>query len=302
MQSESSSQIRSLFRGSSSILGLSSRKLDWNGFTIEHHKVAVGEKPETALEQPFVAVWTERCCGELQDSRGKFVPFSKRPGSINLLPTGLVVPWRLSSSTEVTVVAFETEFVNSVEEELDRRLTMPFLGKLAIEDPQLSMLVSLLMRESDSGGLHGRIYGESLAQAIAIRFIHLGRGERLRETVYRRISSSESVRRVLDRMHDELQADLSLRTLAAETGYSRRHFLRIFEEATGCSPHQYLLQLRMRRAKELIRTTSMPLIDIAAHSGFSSQSHMSQIFRRFCDATPGQMRKDLTCSRKEDSC
>jgi transcriptional regulator GlxA family with amidase domain len=67
----------------------------------------------------------------------------------------------------------------------------------------------------------------------------------------------------------------------------------MFEEATGHTPHRYLLHLRLCHAMELIRKRSMPLVDVAAVSGFSSQSHMSLVFRRLRGATPGQMRRLL---------
>jgi AraC family transcriptional regulator len=209
---------------------------------------------------------------------------------------GAVPSLRLSSSIELVVVAFEREFIESVETELEERLTGPLSGKLAIEEPELSMLVSLLMKECDSGGLRGRLYAESLAHAIAILFLHISRGERTGDSVYRHVSSPQSIRRVLNRIHAEFDKNLNINSLASESGYSRRHFLRIFEEVTGYTPHQYLLQLRIKHAKELLRKTSMPLIDIAAYSGFASQSHMSQIFRKFCASTPSQVRRNLSLS------
>jgi AraC family transcriptional regulator len=293
MQPESNSHIRSLLRGSS-MIGQSSCNLGWEGFTVERHEVSAGEKPETILNQHFVVVWTGGPChGERPNLRGEFVAFSKSRGCVTLLPTGLIPSLRLSSSAEATVVAFDPEFIRSVEGELEQRSSASFTGKLALEEPELSTLVAILMKECASGGHEGRIYAESLAHAIAVRFLHLGKGEQPRGSAYRHVASPQSIRRVLDRMHEEFNTDLSLSTLAAETGYSRRHFLRMFEDATGYTPHQYLLQLRIKRAKELLKKTLMPLIDIAAHSGFSSQSHMSQSFRKYYDATPGQIRREL---------
>jgi AraC family transcriptional regulator len=175
MQSASNPHISSLLIGSS-MLSHSSLKLGWDGFTIERHEVNAGEKSETTTEQHFVAVWTGApCYGERPNLRGEFVPFSKKRGSVTLLPMGLAPPLRLSSSTEATVVVFEPQFIEGIENELEQRLTAPFLGKLGLEELESSKLVSLLMQECDSGGLHGRIYAESLAHAIAIRFLHLSR-------------------------------------------------------------------------------------------------------------------------------
>jgi AraC family transcriptional regulator len=100
------------------------------------------------------------------------------------------------------------------------------------------------------------------------------------------------LQRVVERMHD-LVADLDLQALAAESGYSRSHFLRMFEAATGLTPHRYLLQLRLERAQELIRKGSTSLIDIAALCGFSSHAHMSRIFRQLLGVTPSRYRRNL---------
>jgi AraC family transcriptional regulator len=294
MENTGSPHIRSLLRGSE-IVGPSSVELGWNGFCVERHEIAAGEKPAVALQQYFVAVWSGApSYGERPNLRGQSVVFAKRPGSISLLPAGQAPPLRLSSSTEITVVAFEPAFIARAEASLERKVNAPFLEKLVIEDPELSTLVSLLMKECEAGGVHGRIYAESLAYAIAMRFVYLVREERHERSPYRPISSPQSIHRVLERLHIEFALDLNLSTMAAQSGYSLRHFLRIFEEATGRTPHRYLLHLRLKHATELIRKRSMPLVDIAVACGFSSQSHMSRVFRKLCGATPGEIRRMAT--------
>jgi AraC family transcriptional regulator len=296
MHNTSSPHIRSLLRGSE-IIGASSLALGWDGFCVERHQVAAGEKPAVALHHHFVAVWSGACYGQRPNLRGQSIAFSKRLGSVSLLPVGQAPPLRLSSSAEITVVAFEPTFIAHVEAGFERKLINPFLEKVSIEDPTLATLVSLLMKECDTGGLQGRIYAESLANAIATRFIHLAKGGRVVGAAYGHASSAQTIVRVLDRMHAEFTTNLSLSALAAQSGYSRRHFLRIFEEATGQTPHQYLLHLRLKYAKELLRKKSMSLVEVAAASGFSSQSHMSGVFRKLYGATPGQMRRmiDVAC-------
>jgi AraC family transcriptional regulator len=296
MQQAGSPHIRSLLRGSE-IVGRSSIELGWNGFTIEHHKIAAGEKAAIALQQHFVAVWSGApCYGERPNLRGEASNFSKRTGSVTVLPGREAPPLRLSSSTEITIVAFDPAFIARSEEDLERKFNTPFLEKLGVEDSEISTLVSLLMKECGTGGLHGRLYPESLAHAIAVRFVYLGRGKRVEMEAYRPMSSRQTIRPVLERMHADFAADLSLSTLAAQCGYSRRHFLRMFEEATGQPPHRYLLLLRLKHAKELMRKRSMPLVDIATASGFSSQSHMSRAFRKIWGISPGQLRRTVSTS------
>ncbi len=96
---------------------------------------------------------------------------------------------------------------------------------------------------------------------------------------------------VLERMKADLAADLDLNTLAAESGYSRSHFLRTFRAAMGCSPHQWLTRLRGERAKTMLRENSMSLIDIALDCGFSSHAHFSNTFRQIVGVTPSEYRR-----------
>lgn len=100
------------------------------------------------------------------------------------------------------------------------------------------------------------------------------------------------LQRVIERMQD-VHADLDLRTLAAETGYSERHFIRMFRATTGQTPHRFLVQLRLERATRLLQQRRASLIDVAASCGFSSHAHMTQVFRRVLGVTPSEYRNAL---------
>ncbi len=99
------------------------------------------------------------------------------------------------------------------------------------------------------------------------------------------------LQRVLDRMNVDLAADLDLNTLAAESGYSRSHFLRTFRAVMGCSPHRWLTRLRVEQAKTILREQSISLIDIALACGFSSHAHFSNTFRQIVGVTPSDYRR-----------
>jgi len=79
--------------------------------------------------------------------------------------------------------------------------------------------------------------------------------------------------------------------LAGMCALSEYHFARMFRESFGLPPHQYLLARRVNRAKELLRSSSLPLSEIALACGFSSASHFTNRFRQAMGATPGEYRK-----------
>jgi AraC family transcriptional regulator len=94
-------------------------------------------------------------------------------------------------------------------------------------------------------------------------------------------------------METELDSDMTLTLLAAESGYSRTHFYRMFMAATGQTPHRYLLELRLKKAESLLADPSLSLIDIAFACGFSSHAHFSTAFRSRFGFSPSAFRRNL---------
>ncbi|MBU1002731.1 MAG: AraC family transcriptional regulator [Proteobacteria bacterium] len=93
-------------------------------------------------------------------------------------------------------------------------------------------------------------------------------------------------------MDEHCAQDISLDELAGLAHLSPYHFLRVFHRAVGAPPHAYLMNSRIRRARQLLRT-QMRLADIAQETGFSDQAHFTTTFRRFTGLTPGNYRKHL---------
>jgi AraC family transcriptional regulator len=99
---------------------------------------------------------------------------------------------------------------------------------------------------------------------------------------------------VLELMNAELDADLSLSALAEESGYSRAYFMRMFKAEMGVTPHSYLLELRLRKAQEMVASCFATLIDIALSCGFSSHTYFTEVFRRRFGIAPSLYRKTLS--------
>jgi AraC family transcriptional regulator len=99
------------------------------------------------------------------------------------------------------------------------------------------------------------------------------------------------LRHIKKYMEENLQDNLSLDELARETNYSRGHFLRMFRAATGRPPHRYLMERRIELAKSMLLAEGMSLIDIAARCGFSSQSHLTRVFRKQIGVTPSVFKR-----------
>jgi len=88
--------------------------------------------------------------------------------------------------------------------------------------------------------------------------------------------------------------DIKLRVLAESLGMSPRNFSRRFQRATGGSPREYLLRVRMEVAKERLRTTQLQVAEIAYQVGYSDLSYFSRIFNRSEGCMPHTFREEVT--------
>jgi AraC-like DNA-binding protein len=98
------------------------------------------------------------------------------------------------------------------------------------------------------------------------------------------------LQQVLDYIQTHLDRDLSLAELAETLNLSPTYFATAFKQAIGVSPHQYVIQQRVGRAKLMLKKTDLAISDMALQVGFSSQSHLNQQFKRLTGMTPKQIR------------
>lgn len=84
---------------------------------------------------------------------------------------------------------------------------------------------------------------------------------------------------------------ISVATLARLNNLCTGHFHDLFRRLNGITPGQYLLESRMKHARELVLGSGLPIIDIAEQVGFSSQSALTHAFRRHYGETPGRLRR-----------
>jgi len=99
--------------------------------------------------------------------------------------------------------------------------------------------------------------------------------------------------RVKDRLHAGFRDGLRMRDLAREAGVHPVHLARVFRKFERRTPGDYLQQLQVRAACELLRDRECPLAGIAVDCGFADQSHLTRVFRRRTGTTPARFRAML---------
>ena len=148
--------------------------------------------------------------------------------------------------------------------------------------------------------------GAQVSQLISEQFIvDRVRSDRDRQYVPLRAQigvSHESLIRVAQLMEENIERPLSLDEIAAATGLSRRQIERLFKRHLNCVPKRYYLQMRLRRARELLLQTSMPIIDITTACGFQSPPHFSRCYRAQFGCPPSAERQSRQGKPDAGSC
>ncbi len=104
---------------------------------------------------------------------------------------------------------------------------------------------------------------------------------------------SELLKALVRRICAEPERNWDFETEAAKFHVTAIHFRRIFKEITGLPPQQFLIETRLNKAAELLKSTSSPIKEIAALSGWENVFYFSRLFRRKYYLSPLQYRKEF---------
>ena len=163
-------------------------------------------------------------------------------------------------------------------------------------DPRLGALVAAVNAEMVTGFPSGRLFLDSVEQAIAVALVNDHAVRHRPVQIYRGGLGSVRLRRVKQLVDAKLGDDLSLDEMAQSVGLSTAHFARMFRKSTGETPHQFVLRQRLERAKAMLRAPDARVLDVAVACGFKTQQHFAQVFRDFWGVSPTEYRQDIVGS------
>jgi AraC family transcriptional regulator len=170
---------------------------------------------------------------------------------------------------------------------------LEIIDRLAVRDPLIQQLGVALLTELQTNAPLGRLYAETLIHTLAMHLVRYHSTLWLPSMTTSGGLPFQKLSRVLDYINDHLDTDVSLADLATSIDLSSYHFTRLFKQSMGMAPHQYLIEQRIDAAKRLLATTHFSIADIAYQVGFSSQSHLTTLFRRHVGMTPAAYRNAL---------
>ena len=155
---------------------------------------------------------------------------------------------------------------------------------------QVEAIAQLIMTEFQQNSTGNQLYVDSLANILAVNLLRQFATSQRQLPRYEGGLPQRQLMQVLDYIDAHLDQEIKLAHLAELLGMSQFHFSHLFKQSMGISPYQYLLQQRVERAKQLLKRTNQPIVEIALDCGFNSHSHLSKQFRQLTGVTPKAFR------------
>jgi AraC family transcriptional regulator len=212
------------------------------------------------------------------------------PGDFDIVPAGYEGSWEDSEPTEMISVRLSQELMVATARELGAPGGRVDLApKLGARDPLVEHIVRALAAELDAPAPVGRLYADSLAMALATRLIQ---GFSMTRWRSRQTLSKPQMRRLVDYVEANLEADLTLAELAGVTGVSVPHLTTLFRRTMGQSVHRYVVERRVQRARALLLGGERSVAQVALQTGFAHQSHLARWMRRMLGVTPSEILRE----------
>lgn len=207
-------------------------------------------------------------------------------GGITIAPRGFGGRFDCDGRPLASNVFLSRQRLQRFADEMGWNRPPELIPRLNFDDPKLFTILSLIGAEAEGSGPHSRLYLEALLDLLCIQLLRshsefsgsaIGDGPGLR---------SLQLKRVTDFMTEHLDEAVGLQQLAEILHISRFHFCTAFRKATGFTPHQWLVRMRMERARQLLSTSTLTITEIALAVGYQTPSSFTQAFRSAVGITP----------------
>jgi AraC family transcriptional regulator len=211
-------------------------------------------------------------------------------GDIAIIPAGITHSCSWDTPAQFMVLAVEPTLLKQVGQDWVNPDQIELLPQFMSQpDSFIQSIFVTLKREAEIGGMGSYLLVDSLRTALAVHLLRNYCKTRPKLSSYTNGLPASKLTLVKDYINDHLHQGLKLDEIAAIAQISPYHFLRLFKQSMGLTPHQYIMQCRLNQAKHLLLHSNLSIAEIATRTGFCDQSHLTRYFKRTIGATPSQL-------------
>jgi AraC family transcriptional regulator len=246
--------------------------------------------------EQMLAMLLQPCSIEMGWRRSELNRFTYDAGEITLARRH-VETWVRSDNLHYLSVAISDAALRATGDGMASEVELRNMPKLV--DTRVGALVAAVNAERIAGFPNGRLFLDSVEQALAVALVN-GYGVRQRSVrTYRGGLGPARFRRIKELVHAKIEDELTLHEMAESVGLTTAHFSQMFRKSTGESPHRFVLRQRVERAKGMLRAGEVRVLDVAIACGFKTQQHFARVFRQLCGASPTEYREHFVAPQSD---
>lgn len=266
---------------------LSSLQRGWDGILVQHHHQPAWEMPEYVPSHHTLSIHhVNHAIDSERVLDGKWRTEQLHQGDVALIPADVPHKKLWRRDCRFTLLMLDPGHVARIADEVRDNNRFQLLPQFAKSDPLIYHIGTALKLELESDQPSNRLYTDSLITALVA---HLIRHYSTSSIVIPKASSSLSnyqLNQAIAYIEAHLTQEISLSSLADAVGVSKFYFCRLFKQSMGVTPHQYVIQQRVERAKQLLQQRQFSIADVALQCGFANQGHLNRHFKRIVGITP----------------
>ena len=216
-----------------------------------------------------------------------------RSSTITSIPEGHEGRWDIAGPIGVSHVFLSHERLADCAAQIAGGQPVELLARVGFEDPAAARIMELLGRDAALADASARLFVEQATDLLVTQLVRGHSSFSALQRQERRGLADWQVRKVTAYMREHLDEPIGLDVLADLVGLSRFHFCTAFRLATGSTPHNWLVGLRIERARQLLAQPELPVTAIALAVGYETPSSFTASFRKVTGVTPTAFRQRL---------
>lgn len=216
-----------------------------------------------------------------------------RSGVVTIIPAGSSARWDIPGPVDVVQLYLPHTTLERVAREADAPAPGDLLERTGHPDPVTSGLLMSAADALQGNAVLDALFRQRLTDLLATRILADHSGVPIAFEPIAGGLAPHTLRRAIERLRSDSDADVSLAALAADAGLSRFHFCRAFKESTGLSPHNWLRQQRLEHAMNMLRETEASIEMVAKEMGYASQTAFTAAFKKLTGETPSDWRRRM---------
>lgn len=259
----------------------------WGGLTARLARASPGRHPGVVIDEHRLAFYVSGPVNTNCGADGVRRNGLTTPGDFDFVPGGGMGFWEDDQAVDIVSIRLAPELIDETAEALGAPGGKVELApRLGARDPVVGHVALALRDELRTPAQAGRLRADGLAAALAARLVQ---DFAARPVTVRQTLSKPKLRRLMDYVEANLEADLSLAELAAVAGLSVPHLTALFRRTMGQSLHRYVVERRVARARAILLKGRASIAETALSVGFAHQSHLARWMKRMLGVTPSEV-------------